>query len=156
MIICYGASVIISIVVSFIPLLPNLCPQPLILTLLFMSRDYFFNGRGFGKNLMGLQVVGNASGVPISLVQSWLRNLTLTAPLLVLELAAMLPGTLLPAFARDVLNILETVYALIVLPLESYRAYTREDSLRWGDLLAGTKIVQAQTNFDHLLPGRKN
>ncbi len=155
MIICYLASVLISIVISIIPLLTNFLPQSIVLALLFMSRDYFFGGRGIGKNLMGLQVVGS-NGLPISLKQSLMRNLTLTAPLLVMELSAMLPAAAVPGFIRDVLNILETIYALIVLPLESYRAYTREDSLRLGDILAQTKIVQSQTNFDHLLPGQTN
>ena len=153
---CYLISVLISVVVSIIPLLPNFLPQPIILVILFIFRDYFFGGRGLGKNLMGLQVVDTASGRPITLIQSFLRNITLTAPLIVMEIAAMLPGALLPALIRDILNILETLYSLVFLPLESYRAFSREDSLRIGDKLARTKIIQTQTNFKQFIPKNKN
>ncbi len=156
LIVYYLISVLSSALISIVPYLPNLFPQGLILTLLFMSRDYFFGGRGIGKNLMGLQVVQASSGLAPTLKQSWMRNITLTAPLLLLDIVGMLPGALLPEIVRDLLKILETIYALTVLPLESYRAYSREDSLRVGDVLAQTKIIQSQTNFDQLLPGQKN
>jgi len=153
---CYLISILISILVSIIPLLPNLLPQPIILIVLFMSRDYFFEGRGLGKNLMGLKVVDALSGRPITLRQSILRNITLTAPLLVMEIAGMLPGAIFPSLVRDILNILETLYSLIFLPLESYRAFSREDSLRLGDQLAKTKIIQTQTSFDQFVPKNKS
>ncbi len=156
LIVCYVASVLISVVVSLIPLLPNLLPQPIILVLLFMSRDYFFGGHGIGKNLMGLKVIDSTSGRPITLKQSFLRNITLTAPLIVMELIGMLPGAILPGFIRDIFNILETLYSVVFLPLESYRAYSREDSLRIGDQIAQTRIVHAQTNFEQFVPKKRN
>ncbi len=154
--VCYIISILISAIVSVIPLLPNLLSQPIILLILFIFRDYFFGGRGVGKNLMGLKVVDALSGQPISLKQSFLRNITFTAPLIVMELVALLPAAVLPVLIRDILNILETIYSLIFLPLESYRAFSREDSLRIGDTLAQTKIIQTQTSFDEFVPKKKN
>ncbi len=153
---CYILSILISVIVSLIPLLPNLLPQPMILVVIFMSRDYFFGGRGIGKNLMGLQVVDASSGKAVTLRQSFLRNVTLAAPLIVLGLAAMVPAAILPPLITDIIDILAKIYSFVVLPLESYRAFTREDSLRLGDQLAHTKIVQTQTSFDQFVPKNKN
>ena len=121
-----------------------------------MLRDYFFSGRGIGKNLMGLQVVGSETGIPVNIRQSLLRNLPLTFPLLLLALTNAVPSSLLIEPIRNVLNIIENILAIIILPLESYRAYSREDGLRLGDELAKTEIVESQTNFDHFLPNHKN
>jgi uncharacterized RDD family membrane protein YckC len=121
-----------------------------------MFRDYFFGGRGIGKNLMGLQVVDSHSGKAVTLRQSFLRNITLTAPLIVMDVSGMVPGMILPSFIRELLNILETLYSIVFLPLESYRAFSREDSLRLGDQLAQTKIIQTQTSFDQFVPKNKN
>jgi len=149
-------------VISLIPIvnrvifLNTLFSQQFVLLFLFLCRDYFFSGRGIGKNLMGLQVVRADDGLPISLMQSILRNLTLTAPMLCLNLLSLVPAGWLPVIVKEVFNILEAVYAIIVFPLESYRAYSREDSLRLGDTLAHTRIVESQTSFDHFIYGRKN
>ena len=156
LVVCYLVSILISVAISIIPFLPNLLPQPLLLTVLFIFRDYFFAGKGLGKNLMHLKVVDMQSGQPLTLKQSFLRNITLTAPLLVVQLVAMLPGALLPVLIREILNILETVYSIIFLPLESYRAFSRKDSLRIGDELARTRIIQSQTSFDQFVPKNKN
>ncbi len=99
---------------------------------------------------MGLQVVRADNGLPISLAQSVLRNLTLTAPMLCLNLLSLVPAGWLPIIVKEVFNILEAVYAIIVFPLESYRAYIREDSLRLGDTLAHTRIVESHTSFNQL------
>jgi hypothetical protein len=156
LVIIYILSSLLSVVVSIIPLLPNLLPQPIILVVLFMFRDYFFGGRGIGKNLMGLQVVDSHSGKAVTLRQSFLRNIILTAPLIVMDVSGMVPGMILPSFIRELLNILETLYSIVFLPLESYRAFSREDSLRLGDQLAQTKIIQTQTSFDQFVPKNKN
>ncbi len=153
---CFLGAVALSIIISLIPFINRLFSQQLCLVFLFMCRDYFFCGHGIGKNLMGLQVVSNTGELPISIRQSLLRNLTLTAPMLVLELTSLLPVLWLPAIVRGVLHALEAGYAIIVLPLESYRAYSREDSLRLGDILAQTHIVESQTDFDNFLSRPKN
>lgn len=155
-------AIAISTAVTFIPILNRvlflngLLSQQLVLLVLFMCRDYFFCGRGIGKNLMGLQVVSRESEMPISIRQSLLRNLTLTAPILLLELTSRMPSSLMPVVVRDIFNIVEAVYAIIVLPLESYRAYSREDSLRLGDVLAYTQLVVSQSSFDNFLSKQKN
>ncbi len=105
---------------------------------------------------MGLQVVASQTGLPLSIRQSLLRNLTLTFPLLLLALTNARTREFLIDPVRDVLNIIEAIYAIIVLPLESYRAYSRADGLRLGDELAHTKIIGSESNFDHLLPKDKN
>lgn len=154
---CYLVAIVVSTVISLIPVvnrilfLNRLFSQQLCLSLLFMCRDYFFYGRGIGKNLMGLQVVRTEGELPISIKQSILRNLTLTAPMLLLELTSLLPVAWLPAIVSGAFNILEAAYAIIVFPLESYRAYNREDSLRLGDVLAHTRLIESPTNFDNFL-----
>jgi len=153
---CYILSILISIVVSLIPFLPNLLPQPIILIVLFISRDYFFGGRGIGKNLMGLRVVDSFSGKVATLHQLFLRNITLVAPLIVIGLADMVPAAFLPSWIRDIIDILAKIYSIVFLPLESYRAFTREDSLRIGDQLAQTKIIQTQTSSDQFVPKNKS
>lgn len=105
---------------------------------------------------MGLQVVNDLDELPISLQQSWLRNLTLTAPMLLLELDSLLPTAWQPHIVTEVCNISAAIYAVIVFPLESYRAYNREDGLRLGDLLAHTRLTEAATDFDNFLSNRKN
>lgn len=163
---CYLASIIVATAISLVPavnrvfFLNRLFNQQFILLLVFLCRDYFCCGRGIGKNLMGLQVVRAEAGaefeLPISIMQSILRNLTLTVPMLCLQLTSLIPTGWLPAFVTEVFNILEAVYAIIVFPLESYRAYSREDSLRLGDKLAHTRIIESLTNFDNFLSRQKN
>jgi uncharacterized RDD family membrane protein YckC len=159
---CFLAAVILSTAISLIPFvnsfffLNRLFSQQLCLVFLFMCRDYFFSGRGIGKNLMGLRVVSDIGELPISLKQSLLRNLTLTLPMLFLELTSLLPIAWLPSLVRDIFNVLEACYAIVVFPLESYRAYSHEDSLRLGDILAQTHIVESQTDFDNFLSRQKN
>lgn len=119
-----------------------------------MFRDSFFGGCGIGKNLMNLKVTQARSENSISLLQAFLRNITLTAPLLLMEISAMIPSSVLPDFVREILNILETVYSVIFLPLESYRAFRREDGLRLGDRLAQTKVSQYSSS-DEFVPGNK-
>jgi hypothetical protein len=58
--------------------------------------------------------------------------------------------------AMQVVNIVGSIYMLTVLPMEAYRAFAREDSLRKGDELAGTTIIEAPTDFSHFLPTSRN
>ncbi|HEY9714730.1 MAG TPA: RDD family protein [Chroococcales cyanobacterium] len=127
---------------------------PLVISLAFLlTRDYWFDGRGIGKNLMGLQVVDAASGRPSTLLQSVLRNVVLLAPIFVMQIIpAILRFVPLPWINHTVMQLVDIVgmiYVAIVLPLESYRAYSREDSLRIGDELAGTMIVESQMDFSN-------
>src|SRR5262249_9819679 len=152
-----------------IPFMQNFLSYQLVMGALFLSRDFFFEGRGIGKNLMGYQVVDAQTGVPASLVQSFIRNLILIAPGVAAGLVAAIPlgwqtsvgsnydgvspGT--PHLVgsqygvMQVVNIVGSIYMLTVLPMEAYRAFAREDSLRKGDELAGTCIIEASTDFSH-------
>src|ERR1700733_4234128 len=82
---CYMASVGIML----IPFIGGFINITLILTLFFLVRDFFFEGRGIGKNFMGLQVVDRASGLPPTLLQSAQRNIVLIAPCLVSQVIAL-------------------------------------------------------------------
>src|SRR5271168_5257932 len=42
---------------AVVPFMRNFLSLQLVMGVVFLSRDFFFEGRGFGKNLMGFQVV---------------------------------------------------------------------------------------------------
>lgn len=120
-----------------------------------LGRDFLFEGRGIGKNLMGLQVIDVVTGQPANLAQSIVRNGFLIAPFIILQLTNFI-FSFVPAppwihgLAMTIINVGGTVYTAVVLPLECYRAYKRED--RKGDELAGTAIVDADMDFSTPLP----
>ncbi len=149
---CYMASVGIML----IPFVGSFLNITLVLTLIFLIRDFFFEGRGIGKNFMGLQVVDRASGLPLNLVQSVQRNIVLIAPCLVTQVIGLalrlVPIPFLDHFVKEVVDIVSKVYVVIVLPLEAYRAYSRADGLRIGDEIAGTEIVESTMDFSKPLP----
>jgi uncharacterized RDD family membrane protein YckC len=175
--VCYLAAMIVcwlqAFVAAIVPFVRNFLSLQLVMGAVFLSRDFFFEGRGFGKNLMGYQVVDAQTGVPASLFQSFLRNLILIAPLVAAGVIAQTPsgwqlgsestydGVQRVATAHpvgwnigfmQVVNIIGSLYVLIVFPMEGYRAFVRDDSLRKGDELAGTIIIEAPTDFSHFLP----
>jgi uncharacterized RDD family membrane protein YckC len=175
--VCYLAAMVIcwvqAMVAAFVPFVHNFLSLQLVMGVVFLSRDFFFEGRGFGKNLMGFQVVDAQTGVPCSLFQSFLRNLILIAPLVAAGVVAQTPsgwqlgsestydGVKRVATAHpvgwnfgfmQVVNIIGSLYVLIVFPMEGYRAFARDDSLRKGDELAGTIIIETPTDFSHFLP----
>jgi uncharacterized RDD family membrane protein YckC len=167
---CY----LVALGISLVPFLNLVISLPLGMALLFLLRDFFFAGRGAGKNLMGFQVVDAQTGVPVSLLQACLRNFILIAPLVVVGAVAACPlasndrtsyDGIVPyvpnsldwsANVMQLVNIIGSIYVLIVWPMELYRALTREDSLRKGDELAGTCIVEAPSDFTRFLPSAKN
>jgi hypothetical protein len=175
--VCYLAAMVVcwiqAMVAAFVPFVRNFLSLQLVMGVVFLSRDFFFEGRGFGKNLMGFQVVDAQTGVPASLFQSFLRNLILIAPLVAAGVIAQTPtgwqlgsestydgvkrvATAHPVASNfgfmQVVNIIGSLYVLIVFPMEAYRAFGRDDSLRKGDELAGTIIIEAPTDFSHFLP----
>ena len=172
LLVCY----LVGMLFELIPFLNRFLSLPLVMTIVFLSRDFFFQGRGFGKNLMGFQVVDAQTGVPANLAQSFIRNFILIAPEIVVTLVSLTPLSSNPggitsydgvsrfvanpvswnAQFIQVVNIVGSIYLLIVLPMESYRAYSREDSLRKGDELAGTMIIEAPMDFSRFLPSGKN
>lgn len=122
---------------------------------LMLVRDYFFEGRGVGKNMMGLQVVDAQTGAPCSLKQSVMRNIVILAPFAVLQLVTLLLTFIqiswLNEAIKNLMQVIGAAYVAIVLPMEAYRAYNRDDSLRFGDQFAGTTIVEATMDFTNPL-----
>ncbi|HEY9784690.1 MAG TPA: RDD family protein [Candidatus Obscuribacterales bacterium] len=163
----YLISVIVAVPLTLIPYF-RFMPQQFLLPIFLLFRDAFFEGRGVGKNLMGLQVVDANTGQPCTLKQSFIRNIVLLLPyvvLLVVQLLMSFTSVIrinqpwwdafqfaLHDIVSGVINILGMVYVAIVLPVECYRAWRREDSLRKGDELAGTMVVEGQMDFSNPLP----
>jgi uncharacterized RDD family membrane protein YckC len=155
-VVCY----LIGILATLIPFLNRWLDLPTVMTLTFLAHDYFFGGRAIGKNLFGLQVVDAASGKPAGLRQSIVRNIILILPFIVtgfmniLQQIHLIP--IMDSTVNNVLHFIGMLYLIIILPLESYRTYTRPDSLRLGDTLAGTMVVESATDFSQFLPTAKN
>jgi uncharacterized RDD family membrane protein YckC len=159
------AAYLIAQVFGLIPLLNVIVPSYLVLVLVLLIRDYFFEGRGLGKNLMGLQVVDVMTGYPCSLVQSIKRNIILLGPLLVLYIITLVlqivgaffhqfldvVGPALVTFLQ-VVNSISSIYVLLVVPYEAYRVYSRADGRRFGDQFAGTAVIEAPMDFSKPLP----
>jgi uncharacterized RDD family membrane protein YckC len=140
-----------AIVIVVLPFINRFISLRTAVLLLFLVKDCLFQGRGIGKNLMGLQVVDVHTGAPCSLYQSIVRNIVLLLPFAVLEVLGLALSFIsidwLSNFVFNTLNVVGMLYVAIVLPTECYRAYSRQDSLRKGDELAGTAIVEAPMDF---------
>lgn len=164
----YLVSVVLSVPVAWLPFVSQFMPVQFLLPTFLLFRDSFFEGRGIGKNLMGLQVVDAQTGAPCTVAQSFMRNIIILAPYLVLLIIQILMSitgfvnfdvpwwssvnTILHEVLGGLVNIVGMIYVAIVLPMECYRAWRREDSLRKGDELAGTMVVDAPMDFSNPLP----
>ncbi len=152
--VCYMAGV----AVTLIPFVNRMLPLPLVMAVAFLARDFVFAGRGVGKNLMGFQVVDATTGIPASLIQSFLRNIILIMPFIVLGVVSFLlniaPLGWINNVVMQIVNIAGSAYVLIVLPMECYRSFMRPDSLRKGDEIAGTMIIEAPMDFSRFLPNQ--
>ncbi len=164
----YFIGVMISVPVTFIPFMNQFFDPKLIMPVIVLFKDALFNGRGFGKNLMGLQVVDARTGRPCTTVQSFKRNIILVAPYIALLLVQIILNLLqlvnLPfpwwqqahKMVHDsitgLINIVGMIYVAVVLPMECYRAWRRPDSLRKGDEFAGTMVVDSAMDFSNPLP----
>lgn len=149
---CYFAAVTIML----IPFVSHFLDINLVLMILFLMRDFPFEGRGIGKNVMGLQVIDRSTGSAPSILQSVKRNVILIAPTLAFQMVGLIlhlvPIGFLNHFIDQVVNIIGTFYYIIVLPLEGYRAYSRADGMRIGDELAGTELTESAMDFSKPLP----
>jgi len=164
----YFIGVILSVPMTFIPFLSQFFNTTLAMPLVLLFRDCLFGGRGFGKNLMGLQVVDARTGRPCTVSQSFKRNIILCAPYIVLLLVQIILQVLqlvnLPVpwwqtahkilhdTVTGLIQIVGMIYVAVVLPMECYRAWKRPDSLRKGDEFAGTMVVEAGMDFSNPLP----
>lgn len=130
-------------------------PAQLLVTVLLLTRDYFFEGRGLGKNFFGLQVVDALTGKPVTLMQSVSRNAPLIAPFVVLGVTLWftqyLPLSQNNEYIGIVVAALGAVYLTIVFPMETYRIIFRPDGMRVSDVWSDTTIVAAQPSFKNPL-----
>lgn len=149
---CY----VVAAVIGSLPFIKQFVDVQITWVLLLLGRDVFFSGRGIGKNLMGLQVVDVTTGKPCNLFQSVLRNIIILLPAVVVLLLnvilRLISVSWLNEGIRQLVNIGGMIYTAVVLPLEAHRAYSRDDSRRIGDELAGTAIVEAPMDFTTVLP----
>jgi hypothetical protein len=144
----------LELIVNCIPLVNVFVHDQLPLVAFLIIRDALFNGRGIGKNLMGLQVVDRLSGRPASFRQSITRNLVVFGPYLVLYVVNSLLRFAPPeafTLVSSIVTGLGGAYMLAVLPYEAWRVYSRTDGMRWGDQIAGTTIVPADMDFSNPL-----
>lgn len=152
--VCY----LLAMGVMLIPYVNSFVSLELVMSCFLLVRDYAFEGRGIGKNLMGLQVVDDASGDPCSLKQSLIRNIVLIAPYALTQIiTAVLRLVPYPTVNQIITNInwgICGLYVLVVFPMEVYRSYSRSDGLRFGDELAGTAVVESAMDFSKPLPRR--
>lgn len=126
-------------------------PQVVALTI-FLTRDFWFQGRGVGKNFLHLQVVDFRSGKPASLWQSIKRNLVLIGPYLLYQYVAQTLIYFHVQSAQAFLDVLKTLcfaYAGIMLPVELFMLHSGR-GLRVADRLAGTIVVWRRRDFRKL------
>jgi len=93
----------------------------------------FMDGRSIGKKLMKLKVVRH-DGSPMDMATSARRNW----PLAVGSLAQGL--LILPVIGWILLPFAVIAGAVLAL-YEAYKVYSAPDGRRWGDSLAGTKVI---------------
>lgn len=164
----YFIGVIISVPLGFVPFLNQFFNASLAMPIIVLFKDALFNGRGFGKNLMGLQVVDSRTGRACTVSQSFKRNIILVAPYIVLLVIQIVINLLhlinlpfpwwqqahkmLADSVTGLIQIVGMIYVAIILPMECYRAWRRPDSLRKGDELAGTMVVDSSMDFSNPLP----
>lgn len=151
-----AAAYVISMAINLVPFANVFVTSNLVMVLVLLVRDYFFEGRGVGKNCMGLQVVDIKTGLQCSLLQAVKRNIVLFGPLIILFVMALIMHIMtsllhLPeavdAAVFEVINTIGMIYTIIVIPYEAYRVYSRADGRRFGDQFAGTAVIEAHTDF---------
>ena len=149
----FGAGFVVSMFVLLIPLVNMFLSQTLVIVLFLFGRDMLFAGRGIGKNFMGLKVVDIYSGNAPSPKQIIVRNATYLGPIILMQLISqilqLIPAPQVTTVIAQVCTLLFTLYELVILSVEIYRSYQREDSMRLGDELAGTCLAEADMNFSN-------
>lgn len=164
----YFIGVILSVPMTFLPFLNQFFNPQIAMPIIVLFKDALFSGRGFGKNLMGLQVVDARTGRPCTVAQSFKRNVILCAPYLVLLLVNIIlqvihlvnlpfpwwqqAHKIVSDSITGLIQIVGMIYVAVVLPMECYRAWKRPDSLRKGDEIAGTMVVESNMDFSNPLP----
>ncbi|MDQ5935696.1 MAG: hypothetical protein QG574_3011 [Cyanobacteriota bacterium erpe_2018_sw_21hr_WHONDRS-SW48-000092_B_bin.40] len=165
----FGIGFLVSMFIMLLPVVNIFLTSQMIIMIYLIFRDYFFEGRGVGKNLMGFQVVDIYSGNSPSLRQVIERNGIYLGPLLICQVLALLVNLLLPLLTHilpvqaiapltatvsaigNIIVAISALYLFVILPLESYRCYDREDSMRLGDEIAGTCLANSDMSFSNFL-----
>ncbi|CAN5216549.1 hypothetical protein BH11CYA1_BH11CYA1_17950 [soil metagenome] len=165
----FGVGFLGSMFIMLLPVINMFMTSQMIIIIYLMVRDYFFEGRGIGKNLMGIQVVDIYSGNSPSVRQVLERNGIYLAPLLICQVLALLVNLLLPLLTHllpvpaigpltatvsaigNLVVAISALYLFVILPIESYRSYDREDSMRLGDEIAGTCLANTDMSFSNFL-----
>lgn len=142
---------IVSLLAKLIPPLGAVVTQQGLVIAFLLIKDYLYQGRGIGKNLMGLQVVDVYTGLPPSILQSAKRNVLFYVPLILTSILQLvlrfIPLGNINIFLLDASNMICVIYVLAVVPAECWLAYNREDSRRLGDRFAGTGVIESEMNF---------
>ncbi len=136
----------VSLIFSIIPFINRVFSWPVVFLGCFLVKDALFEGKGIGKNFLGIQVVDSGNAGIISYKQSIIRNLVLVFPLLIYDV--VIP--LLTLFIKNAvtMNIITTIvvyvgalYFAVVVLSESYKAFILNNTVRLGDKMAKTDIV---------------
>ncbi len=124
-------------------------PLLVVTMLMFLTRDYFFEGRGVGKNFLGLQVLDASTGNPASLKQSVIRNFLFVGPYLIYQLAVLILF-FIPISHSDLalltIKYLMQAWAILLLPIEGFLMH-RGRGMRLADKLSGTVVVFQKPDF---------
>ncbi|MBX9692102.1 MAG: RDD family protein [Cyanobacteria bacterium] len=142
---------VVSIISKVIPTLERIFSNQTLFAMMFLARDFLYEGRGVGKNLMGLRVVDVYTGNQPSLLQSVKRNIIFFVPIIVTEVVKItltfVHAPVVNSVIVQAVNLACMVYVLVLLPAECWFAYSKEDGRRIGDRIAGTHIVESHMNF---------
>jgi hypothetical protein len=130
----------------------------LVLLAYYLLKDGFFSGRSIGKVASGVQAIDVASGRPIGVGKSALRNLIFYIPVFVsLPLQVLFPlgrpGVVSPAMARTifVLIMVMSILNLGIFLFELALMYRAPLMRRLGDRIGGTRVV----DYGKRLEGRR-
>lgn len=150
-----AAGWIIGLFINFIPFISVFIQAQTAMIFYLIVKDGFFDGRGIGKNLMGLQVVDIKSGEGANIGQSIKRNMVVFGPALLLyfvsSLLKVVPNDIVNNLVMRSVDIACGIYTIVAIPYEAYRAYSRPDGQRWGDHFAGCTIIEAPMDFSNFL-----
>lgn len=116
-------------------------PLQLITLFIFLFRDSFFGGKGFGKQLLDLDVMDTATGLPPTPLQSATRNLVLLAPYFAYQVTDIVLKNGQFTCTDGLLNCIKCVgfgYLSIIVPLECFLMH--KTGWRLADKLAGTTV----------------
>lgn len=155
MIINVLTSPILMLISGLVPGLGQFITKDIFIVIFILFKDRLYQGRGIGKNLMGLRVVDIETGEGATWLQSAKRNAIFIVPFILYFAAGVaspfFPVAELRMVIQNIVWLLCSAYVLAVFPLECYLAYNSMDGRRVGDKFAGTKIIDSEMDFSKLL-----